>query len=105
MVRKWCEASGEFAKNIVWRVKMYPPGLSIIEFYGMKDGTVVESGQLYYTPDSWCTEHSFDHVLKTIVEYIVLSKVVYISGEVPKELVENLSHEISIVKTPLLVDP
>jgi hypothetical protein len=105
---RWCrESRGEFVENVVWRIKMHPPGLSVIEFYGMRDGTVVEFGQLYYTPDSWCVEHSsLERALERIIDYAASSKVAYVSGdvsgEVPKELAGKIS---SIVRTPLPADP
>jgi hypothetical protein len=102
MTREWCRASREeFVENMVWRIRFHPPGASIVEYYGMKDGSVIYSGQLYYTPDTWCSVHDFDRVLEKILDDVEGVKVIYISGNVPKELIEKLPSRISVVEVPL----
>ncbi len=84
---------------------MHPPGASVVEYYGMKDGSVVYYGQLYYTPDTWCSVYDFGRALEKILDDVKGVKVIYVSGQVPKELVGSLPHKISVVRTPLPADP
>jgi hypothetical protein len=103
VARDWCRASREeFVENIAWRIKFHLHGTNVIEYYGMKDGSVVYFGQLYYTPDTWCSVHDFDQkMLEKILEDVESAKVIYVSGNIPKELSERLPSRVSVIKVSL----
>jgi hypothetical protein len=86
---------------MVWRIKFHLPGTTVVEYYGMKDRSVVYSGQLYYTPDTWCSVYDFGQALEKILDDVRDVKVIYISGGVPKKLIEKLQIRTSAIKVPL----